>query len=51
MRNNIVHPDADKLEYEIRSIVEIAKKLEELGQKISWENIGDPVAKGEEIAP
>jgi len=53
MRNNIVHPGADELTYEIRDIVEVAKRLEELdtppGGGVSWENIGDPVAKGEEI--
>ncbi len=50
MRNNIIHPDADKLEYEIRGITEVAKKIEKLGQNIIWENIGDPIAKGEKVA-
>jgi len=49
MRNNIVHAGADELVYEIREIVEVGKKIEEAGVKISWENIGDPVAKGEKI--
>lgn len=48
MRNNIVHPGADKLKYEIREIVEVANKVEREGIPITWENIGDPVAKGEE---
>ncbi|NBO10740.1 MAG: aminotransferase class I/II-fold pyridoxal phosphate-dependent enzyme [Methylophilaceae bacterium] len=37
--------------YEIRQIVSVGKNLEKLGVKIIWENIGDPVQKGEEIAP
>jgi len=49
MRVDIVHPGAENLTYEIRGIVEIAKKIEALGQAISWENIGDPVAKGETV--
>lgn len=51
MRANIVHPGADKLTYEIREIVEIGRKIEALGTPLVWENIGDPVAKGEVIAP
>lgn len=49
MRNDIVHPGADELTYEIRQIVDVAKKLEKTGIDIYWENIGDPVAKGERI--
>jgi aspartate/methionine/tyrosine aminotransferase len=49
MRVNIVHPGAGQLHYEIRGIVELAKQLEQTGIKITWENIGDPVAKGEEV--
>ncbi len=49
MRTDLVHAGADELTYEIREIVEVAKKIEKLGQKISWENIGDPVAKGEPV--
>lgn len=37
------------LTYEIRNIVMIAKKMQEYGLKIIWENIGDPVQKGESI--
>jgi len=37
------------LTYEIRNIVLIANKLKELGVNIIWENIGDPVQKGENI--
>src|SRR3990167_6475906 len=49
MRNNIIHSGANELTYEIRGIVEIAEKLEKLGVNIIWENIGDPVAKGEPV--
>lgn len=49
MRNNIVHPGADELSYEIREIVEVAKQLQQEGVDIYWENIGDPVAKGEPV--
>jgi alanine-synthesizing transaminase len=49
MRRNIVHSGADALIYEIRQIVGIAKKIQELGVPITWENIGDPIQKGEAI--
>jgi aspartate/methionine/tyrosine aminotransferase len=49
MRLNIVHPGAGELHYEIRSIVEFAEALAETGITITWENIGDPVAKGEQV--
>ncbi len=49
MRNNIVSIGADELKYEIREIVAIAKEFEKLGLEITWENIGDPVQKGESI--
>lgn len=49
MRTNIVHIGAGELTYEIRNIVNVGNKLEKLGLKTNWENIGDPVAKGEEI--
>ncbi|MBF0199143.1 MAG: pyridoxal phosphate-dependent aminotransferase [Planctomycetes bacterium] len=51
MRRNIVHPGADSLTYEIRSIVAVGKKMCDMGQEMVWENIGDPVAKGENIDP
>jgi len=47
MRNNIVHPGADELVYEIREIVEVGNKVAKTGIDIVWENIGDPIAKGE----
>ncbi|NTV44828.1 MAG: pyridoxal phosphate-dependent aminotransferase [Candidatus Yonathbacteria bacterium] len=51
MRTNIVHEGADELTYEIRGIVAFADKLAKLGVPIVWENIGDPIAKGETVAP
>ena len=50
MRNTVTHPGAASLVYEIREIVEIAKKFESKGLSIIWENIGDPIAKGEKIS-
>ena len=47
MRTQIVHPGAGELKYEIRGIVAKAKEVEARGTPITWENIGDPVAKGE----
>lgn len=46
MRNDIVHPGADELTYEIREIVAVGEELKRMGVPIYWENIGDPVAKG-----
>lgn len=51
MRRNIVWEGAGQLKYEIREIVEVGKKLEKLGLDMTWENIGDPIAKGEILAP
>ena len=51
MRNNIVHKGAQELRYEIREIVTIGNKLCDMGLDICWENIGDPVHKGEIIPP
>jgi aspartate/methionine/tyrosine aminotransferase len=50
MRRDIVHPGADELIYEIRQIVAIAKQLEKMGVNIIYENIGDPIQKGEKVA-
>lgn len=49
MRRNIVHSGADALIYEIRQIVALAKQIEAMGITITWENIGDPIQKGESI--
>lgn len=51
MRREIVHPDADQLRYEIREIVAFARELGRWNIPITWENIGDPVKKGETIEP
>ena len=49
MRRDIVHIGADQLSYEIRGIVNIAEKIEYFGQEIFWENVGDPINKGQKI--
>lgn len=49
MRTDIVHIGAGELTYEIRNIVNVGIKMEQLGRKTNWENIGDPIAKGEKI--
>ncbi|MFQ5687293.1 MAG: pyridoxal phosphate-dependent aminotransferase [Candidatus Scalindua sp.] len=51
MRNNIVHVGAHELRYEIREIVTVGNKLQDMGLDICWENIGDPIHKGEKIPP
>ncbi|MDZ7778782.1 MAG: pyridoxal phosphate-dependent aminotransferase [Gemmatimonadota bacterium] len=47
MRRNILHVGAANLKYEIREIVAAAHEIQSLGREITWENIGDPVHKGE----
>lgn len=47
MRRDIVHPGARSLSYEIREIVSVAHEIRRLGQELTWENIGDPIQKGE----
>ena len=47
MRRNIVHVGAGALSYEIREIVVVANEIRKLGMDIIWENIGDPIEKGE----
>jgi aspartate/methionine/tyrosine aminotransferase len=37
------------LTYEIRNIINIANKMNDYGIEVIWENIGDPVGKGENI--
>ena len=49
MRNNIVLYGSGELSYEIRGIIGLAKQIESFGVAMTWENIGDPVAKGEKI--
>lgn len=47
MRRDIVHVGAGNLTYEIREIVAVGRELHGLGVEMTWENIGDPVQKGE----
>jgi alanine-synthesizing transaminase len=49
MRTDILHSGAGELTYEIRNIVNVGNKLQALGVTVNWENIGDPIAKGEQI--
>lgn len=49
MRKKVLFEGAKKLDYEIRNIVKKAEKLEDLGQRIYWENIGDPIQKNAKI--
>jgi len=50
MRKNLLHVWATKLSYEIREIVDVAKKIQKINKKeIIWENIWDPVEKWEKI--
>jgi len=50
VRQNLLRADSALLTYPIREVVEIGKKLEKLGGfSMIWENIGDPVAAGEEV--
>lgn len=49
MRRELVHPGADRLKYEIREIVGFARELGRWDVPIVWENIGDPVKKGEPV--
>ena len=49
IRRNMVHEGTAYLTYEIREMVEVANYLNTLGLEITWENIGDPVNKGEKL--
>lgn len=49
MRQDLIRPGASELSYEIRGIVKKADQLEALGQKVYWENIGDPIQKNWQI--
>ena len=49
MRQKLLSEGAKELEYEIRDIVKKAEKIEAYGQKIYWENIGDPIQKNAQI--
>lgn len=45
MRQSLLHEGSRQLDYEIRNIVKKAEVLQQHGQKIYWENIGDPILK------
>jgi len=45
MRQQLLREGANELSYEIRGIVKKAHQVEQSGQEIFWENIGDPVQK------
>jgi alanine-synthesizing transaminase len=51
MRRNLLWHSTEHLRYEIREIVEFAQRVNKLGRKIIWENIGDPIEKGETVPP
>ncbi len=45
MRQLLLRPGAEELNYEIRGIVKKARQIEALGYSMTWENIGDPIQK------
>ena len=47
MRHKILSDGAKELSYEIREIVKKGDQIRKQGMNIYWENIGDPVLKGE----
>lgn len=49
MRTQLVPSGSGELTYEIRNIVNVAEKLQKCGVTVNWENIGDPIVKGEQI--
>ncbi len=49
MRRELVPIGASALSYEIREIVIVANQLKQMGLNLIYENIGDPVAKGEKL--
>jgi alanine-synthesizing transaminase len=49
MRKNLIKKGDEHLRYEIREIVEVANQIVKRGVPMIWENIGDPVAKGEAL--
>ena len=51
MRANLVSPSASHLSYAIRDIVKFGEVVRRHGVEVIWENIGDPIAKGETVAP
>ena len=49
MRANLVSPSSAHLSYAIRDIVKFGEVVRQHGVEITWENIGDPIAKGERV--
>jgi aspartate/methionine/tyrosine aminotransferase len=49
VRKNLIKKGDEHLRYEIREIVEIGNEIVKRGVAMIWENIGDPVAKGERL--
>ena len=49
MRQKLLSEGAKKLEYEIRNIVKKAEQVQRCGQRIYWENIGDPIQKNAKV--
>ncbi|RVU86260.1 pyridoxal phosphate-dependent aminotransferase [Leucothrix sargassi] len=50
VRQNLLRADNKLLNYPIREVVTIGKKLEKLGNlSMIWENIGDPITAGEQM--
>lgn len=45
MRQALLSEGAKELSYEIRGIVKKAEQIQQTGQTIYWENIGDPIQK------
>jgi len=51
VRANLVSPSSAHLSYAIRDIVKFGELVRQHGVEVTWENIGDPIAKGEKVAP
>ena len=49
MRQLLLRPGAEELNYEIRGIVKKARQIEALGYPMTWENIGDPIQKSNRL--
>lgn len=49
MRQLLLRPGAEELNYEIRGIVKKARQIEALGYSMTWENIGDPIQKNNHV--
>lgn len=51
LRTEIAQAKIRELHYEIREIVDFGRVLQRHGISMTWENIGDPIAAGEKVAP